>query len=127
MPILWPLLVLVGISHGLTFGKFGDFIDKIHTGLTLLIIAASGVIQEQQNNSRAIRCEGQNLGSLGHQISCPSYQFGVPSPSFTFGGWFADLGKTLPYVFGGLLVGVAVRLAWNHLNPKHKIESDDIG
>lgn len=99
--ILQLLLVAIGLSYGFT-GNFEEstkvkVLDKIHWGLALLFTMAASVANAQRHHE-------------------PSYEVANSYHLPSFGDFFIEFLKSLPFVLAGAVVGFGIKFLWRKLH-----------
>ena len=106
------LLVLIGLSAGLTFDRVADWLDKLHFGLAFVFTALAGAEAAHKNNTDAAHCAAQVFNGIRASGSCPPI---ASEPTLSFGEWVGDSLKEFPFVIVGLVAGIAIRFVVNKL------------
>ena len=111
MGILQLLLVAVGLSYGLTGdveNSGGKVLEKIHWGLAILLTAAATVVNAQRHGE-------------------PSYEVVNSYTTPSFGDYFIEFLKALPFILAGFVVGFGIKFLWRklHAEAKNKDEQDN--
>ena len=103
MMILQLICAAIGLSWGFTrdfdpeYSKEYNVLDKIHLGLGILFAIAASTINAQRHDE-------------------PSYEVVNSYHPPSFGGYFIEFLKSLPFILAGFVVGFGIRFLWRKLH-----------
>jgi hypothetical protein len=131
--LLNVIVILIGVSSVVTYEWIKEGLHQLHFALGLGVAGAAGYAAAQRSYDHQLtlwsaykRCQVQasvfpGLANTCHHRYFPAAPINVPQP-LTLGEVLLDGLKAIPWIFLGIVIGFAIRLAWNSVFPQYQIE-----